>query len=375
MKVKNIHIKYILLAYLGLFAYGLIDNSRGPIYPQLLIDYNLSPFLGSHFFSICSLAGLLVTIASKTWLSFGLEKSLRFFLFSQAIGCFGMGYSKSYTMVLASAFLYGLGVGGVSIACNLMISYGVSDNLRRKAYSGFHAMYGIASLLAPFLLSITLKSGHDWKNYLEIIAVIPLLIMFFSFNVTSLAPKIVRDKNHVKLDFKVVAQICLIFSFYVAGEISISSRLVYYMRFLNFTQENASLYLMFFFICLLGGRLTFSLFNFKMESYHLLLISSISSLVFYCMGLMIHPIFLSLCGLTMSIFFPCAMDRLCDKFKGYTESILPIIVSSIAIFNTLMHWGIGILSNTFSIRYALFSGPVFLLLSTYFLINNKISKK
>ena len=369
MTKKHILWQFILLSYLGLFSFGLIDNSRGPVYPEILQGFNVLPSKGSWIFSLSSLAGLVTTLSGNLWLrSFNTIYSLRIFLLFQAMGAFGIGFSAiygfSFPLLLLASFILGLSSGGIGICTNIMISQSVPKRLRRKTYAGLHAMYGIASLFAPIFLSITSRSDIDWKHHFYLVAFIPLCIFILSFFLN-----IKKDKHCLKvitqkIKFTHVYKICLIFSLYVASEIIVSSRLVYYLEeTYKWDKTSASLYLSIFFFLLLFGRLSFSMISFPGKSYNWLKASLIISLVLFVVGLFIHPIALAVLGLSQSFFFPCAMDWLYEKHGQLADSIMPLIMTIMAITLICMHWAVGLIASFSNIHNAMFLGPVFAVIS------------
>ena len=62
------NIPIIALAYFALFIMGTIDNARGPIYPEILQNFNLTPAWGSWIFTLGSLVSFFVAISVDWWL-------------------------------------------------------------------------------------------------------------------------------------------------------------------------------------------------------------------------------------------------------------------------------------------------------------------
>ena len=73
----------ISTAYMSLFAMGLLDNTRGPSYPNIINTFKITMAEGSWIFTIASIAGLFVNLSAKWWLGYinpirGIEISLVF---------------------------------------------------------------------------------------------------------------------------------------------------------------------------------------------------------------------------------------------------------------------------------------------------------
>ena len=113
----------LIAAYLCLFIFGFIETSRGPIYPDILANWSLPKSSGAIFFAIASLAGLAVNLCGRWWMPYvGSWRSLQGFSLFLAISCWGMGWAaeKSYATFLFFAALFGMTVGGLGIAINLL---------------------------------------------------------------------------------------------------------------------------------------------------------------------------------------------------------------------------------------------------------------
>ena len=366
MKNKKIILwPFIIIAYLGMFSFGLYDNSRGPIYPSILKDFNILPSVGSWIFVFSSLAGLCTTLVGNIWLKrLGTYKSMQVSFVMQIMAALFMGLSCQFGyhfyFLLLSSFAFGISSGILSICANIMISHSVDVSTRRRTFSGLHSMYGLASLLAPVLLNICYSLNIEWNQYFYLMIFIPGLTLILSFFLKT--PTYIHSTgiNYVvpKANFKIIIFPCFLFGIYVASEIIVSSQLVYLLEISHhFTKAVSNYYLSLFFLTLLLGRLTFTVIKLPLRSLHWLLISLISSLILFMLGLMVHPIFLPLLGLTQSFFYPCAMDWLYEKHQSVADSIVPYIMTSISLSLIIMHFMVGQLAVYFGISKAMYLGP------------------
>lgn len=372
---------YILIAYAGLFSLGIIDNGRGPIYPEILKSFNLTNSEGSLIFSLASLACLIANILAKWWLpKFGTLKGLRYFLLIQAIGCYGIGISSmatnGYQVLILSSIVFGLSLGGMGVTNNLMMAQGSTPENRRKAYSGLHSMYGVSSLIAPLLISYCKQIGISWGQVFQILSLIPLTAFIASFLIKRIeqdsysTSNTIEKINNISTSDKVIFS--SIFAFYVAAEISISTRMILFLReSLDFSLDKSSIYLSAFFFLLLLGRMTFAFFNIKISSYKIIFSSLILSIILYLFGIYKFPILLPFCGLTMSVFFPCAMEWMSKIFNKNTDKMTTIVMTSVGVMLITMHWIIGQLASKFGIMNALLVGPLFLTISLSMLFAKK----
>lgn len=355
----------LILSYLGLFSMGFIENTRGPAYPLILAQYGISASLGSWFFSIASIGGMISTLTHKIWLShLGPFYSMRYFILSMTIGCLGLGHfsDSSFSYLLFFSFLFGISCGGFGICMNLLTPNSVPLHLRRRAFAGLHSTYALSSLIAPLVLAYFLKNNYSWNFVFEYFFLLPFILFLWTFIITP--PK--RGPAVLKTSFinkkKILFGLAL--GLYVAAEVLASSRLVLYCTTqLGWTTIYSSSYLSYFFLFLLIGRVSFASFNFKRSNLFLLITSLLTSSVFFMIGLYIHPIGLSITGLTMSFFFPCYMDWISHLFPEEKEDITSSVLMIMGVMIALTHNLAGKLNENFGIQVAMLTAPIFCMLS------------
>jgi len=92
---------YIIVAYLSLAGLGLLDNSRGPFYPDLSASLELNESRAALFFALASFVALcssylckfLVKKVSVLW-------GLRFSTFIMSLGYFLFSKAKNFTELM-----------------------------------------------------------------------------------------------------------------------------------------------------------------------------------------------------------------------------------------------------------------------------------
>ena len=164
----------LALAYATMFAFGFLDNARGPAFPEIIDQLHLTSLQGSQMFALASLSALLVNLFGKKWLTWpGPMNSLRFWLFMQVIGCFGTGLAgtlqPAYPILIISSILLGAGSGGSSICINVLTVHASTPKTKRRALSGLHSMYGIASMMAPILVGFAPNMDFSGAMFLKLL--------------------------------------------------------------------------------------------------------------------------------------------------------------------------------------------------------------
>lgn len=357
---------WIIFAYASLFAFGLLDNIRGPLYPEILKWFSIGTTRGSLLFSIASLSGLIVCIVNKFWLKrFGALHSLRFFILLMAFATVGMGLSgymmRGFPYLVFFSALFGASTGGSGICMNILVAQGSNDKWRRRALSGLHSMYGFASFLAPAFAGLWLQSGGKWCSSLVVLTLIPLLTWLGSFAMVGNEEAKFEIIKDLPLPRSYHLLFGLIFAFCVAAELSLSTQIPLFCEsVLGWKPDESSFYLSLFFLFLLAGRLLFSLFHFPGKSYTWLLLSTSLGSVSYILGLYAHPFFLPLSGLFISIFFPCAVDWISTLFQNKIDKLMASIMTMVGVFVVAMHVVLGRVTDLWGLKTALTMGPIFL---------------
>lgn len=362
----------VVLAFVALFLLGFVDNSRGPVYPQLLETFNITKAEGAFIFSLSSLTALVFAILSPWWLrKFNTFKITRFGLLVQSFSCLLMGMSSSFegigfTFFLCASIVLGASLGINSLTVNILVDQSEVKS-KRKIYGALHASYGLASLLAPICVSLFYKLGISWENFFFLIAIFPLSIFILSFNWVQVKPKIEERSIDLKLfwEFK---ELGLLFAFYVSSEVLISSRLALILsEKFKFSAAEASISLSVFFCLLLIGRASLVFDFFKVDSYKLLWCSVITTIITLFLGYYVHPMFLVLSGLTFSVFYPSAMGLISTNLPGNVSGIVSIANISAGLFLVFIHWFFGLIATlkgidtAFHIVFILLVGVLYIL--------------
>lgn len=369
---------FIILAYTALIALSLIDNGRGAAYPEILEHFKISTDIGSYLFSLVSLSGLIVNITARKWLPLiGLVWATRLTLVFMGIGSYGMAVGAemlSYPVTLSFAILAGLGLGGLAITMNVMVSEGAPLIHRRRFLSGLHGVYGVSSFFAPQILNIIINFGNSWPSYFKYISFVSLAVLIYSFFVEDTHKEHAKKtSSHYPIKKSKRIIIGLYLGLYVASEILVSSRLPLYLtRAYGMELVDANTYLSYFFISLMTGRLLFAFLNFKHDNYKLIITAFVLTLMTFSVGIFIHPLGLSITGLTMSYIFPVSMDWLNEKFHKYNHIMVASVMTTIGITLSTMHWGFGIITDMVGVKTAFMCFYIFKLTSfILFIVSDK----
>jgi fucose permease len=367
-----------------MFALGLSDNIRGPLFPELINFFGVSNSVGSLSFAMASTAGLLGTLCSTLLLrKIHLDKLLAFSIFMMGFGLLVIGLAPSFELFIFGTVIFGFTLGTMPVAQNLLIAENVDRKYQTKALSGLHSIYGFSSLLAPYVAahSAPFFQKHapewnlltDWRSGYFVTAATSFL-MFLALMSTKADPRfdyVKPEKSNTprSVNFKAVALIAGFFASYVGAEILVSTRLALYMRtYFQMNLEQSSQYVTYFFVFLLTGRVLFAVKSLNISLKLQLNASLVLSLLCVVLGLWGHPFFLTLVGLTMAPFYPLAVAYISDITGVYKRKYLTTVMAVQGLFVISMHVGVGYMTDVFGLFYA-FGVAIILLLFSLICLN------
>lgn len=355
---------------------GLADNMRGPAFPDVLREFSLSDQKGSLFFLLASAGGLVVNLASVWWLKrWGPLKAIKIFQASMSIGLIAISLSRSLNLLFIGMIFVGFSFGGTGITQNILVAWGASKEMRRRSYSILHSIYGFASLSAPLVIILFYHFKLTWQNAFFMVGMFSLLVNLWSLFVVEhkndpAYPETSFKKTQTPL--KTTLWFASLNSLYVVSELLIGTRLVLLARReWGLGPQEANQLLSLFYALLLTGRLVMSLMHFKAKTKNLLVISIALSFVIFCVGILTHPLIIALCGLSMSVFYPCAISFTYEEQPKGADSIIAWTLTLNSAAVVLMHWGIGWLSDLTSLKLAVWVGPICLLVCLLLLVTEK----
>jgi MFS transporter, FHS family, glucose/mannose:H+ symporter len=372
----------ILLCYMSLFAFGLTDNTRGPVFPDLLREFSLSDSAGSLFFLVASGAALINNVFAFRLLERkGSYWVLQVYSALKAAGILLMALGPSYPLIIAGAAIFGMGMGGLGIAQNILVAQASPSALRRRILSGLHCMYGVASLLAPLYVTLLYRGGWGWRPVLAWLALGPAVTLVLSLKrrqaMDAAAPGAGEESLSIAQQssatgprpWGVAVYFASMLSLYVIAEICLGTRLVLLVRRdWGYDVEWANYLLSGFFLMMFAGRLLLALVPLKHSNSTILAVSLVLSAATFVLGLVHDPLWFVTTGLAMSVFYPVAIALIADETGSSAGFITSWCITLQALGLMIMHFLLGSMSDLFGLGRALWIGPVCLLMSLVFLM-------
>lgn len=367
----------ILISYASLFVFGISDNIRGPLFPEILKDFNVSDSMGSLMFALSSVSGFVASHFTRHLLRrFDRKSILQGACLGLTIALLGLALAPNFGVFLFLSVIFGMCSGIIGLIPNVLVPLGASAEKKQQLLSGLHAMYGIASLLAPMLVAAIGFFTKNWRITFGVTALAPLVLFIYSFHKSHLPhhqkPKRTAEehKANKKKNFKPQIFLAFMVSFAVAAEVMLSSRLALYMRRVwNYDLEMSSLYVTYFFIALLLGRLLFTGVKFNRSIPFQLSVCLLITAVCVGLGLFAHPLFLVAAGMSVSPFYPLAIAFISSEFPHDLDTAVSYMMATDSMMLAIMHVLVGKLSDEYGIHQAMYSEAFFLSVS-FILVNS-----
>jgi FHS family glucose/mannose:H+ symporter-like MFS transporter len=366
----------IIISYLSLFVFGITDNVRGPLFPEILKDFHVSDSLGSLMFSLSSLSGFLVSFLVIYLVRFyDRRKILQFSSLGFFLVLIGLGLTHHFNFFLILNILFGIFSGIIGLIPNVLVPLGSTNEKKQQLMSGLHAMYCISSLIAPLIVAFVNFKTNNWRNSFLFVSLAPFCLFFYSFHKSHLPhhqkSALTKEDRRANSKKNLRPQLFLAFmlSFCVICEVMLSSRLALFMeRIHNASIESASFYVSYFFMALLAGRLLFAFIKLPIKLKNQLNLCGGLTILNIFLGLKFHPLFLVLAGFTVAPFYPLTMSLVSNEFPHDLDNAIAFILAVDSMMLSLMHVYIGKMTDHFNIQLAMFSGLFFLMISLF--LNN-----
>lgn len=359
---------YVLAAFGCLFVVGLLDNSRGPLFPDVLAGLRLTDAQGAWLFAAASAAGGVGSVLGRHLLALVRPlRGLQAGLLAATAGIYLLGTSESLEALVAGSALFGLSFGLLSLVQGTLVQRGAPPAAQRRVFSGLHSMYGAASFLSPLVVIAASHGGLDWRATFRLLALAPLALLVVSFALrdpeASLTTGAARTAEPIAKAGERWREVLVGLSagLYVTAELAISTRLVLHLQRQDWTPDHAKAALMTFFACLLTGRVLMGVLTTSLTHRQVLALSAGLSLAATTLGLLVHPGFLCVAGLTMAPYFPTASALVADEFPGAFERAMSTLLLLVCACVMSGHWVIGRLSDLHSLHAALAVTPLCLL--------------
>ncbi|MFO0943360.1 MAG: MFS transporter [Pirellulales bacterium] len=369
---------YTVGGFLAFFAFGVIDNLKGPLLPEMLRGDGLSDSQAGAVVLAAYIGFVVATVASGFLADILTNRTVVWISgICLTFGTLGIRWNSDYSSILAWMAIIGYGLGSIELGANgLMIE--LHTHARGRYLNLLSVFHGCGSLIVPLVAAWLIQRGHSWQSIYAaaLVLAVPLLVIFWPVRrVVSSEPSstearpsrlsarqlLYRGFNRVMLNYYVTI------AAYVATELSVGAWLMEFLqRERQMSVSISSLYLSAFFVLLMLGRLIGAVIVEKLDYLVAVAVSLIGSMLCLAIGLWSGDgmvFFLSISGFCMSIAFPTLTAAVTRLHPQGTGSILGILFAAGGIGGAVGPWIVGLVSTAYGLQIGLSATLLFATLS------------
>lgn len=265
---------HLLLAiiYLAAISLGLPDSLLGSVWPTIQQELE-APLYGASLIYMIVTCGTITSSLMSERLThrFGAGNVTAVSIGITCFAIFGNSISTEFWHLCLFAIPYGLGAGSIDAALN---NY-VATHYPSRYMSWFHGLWGIGTIIGPYIFGYTLAAGMAWNagyRYAAIIqsAIAVIVIISLPLWKKQIQPEAVSEQASKPLTLK--ETICLpgakesFVTFFCYGAIEQTAALwasSYMVQYCNIDTVTAARYASMFYIGITAGRLASGFFTLR----------------------------------------------------------------------------------------------------------------
>jgi len=343
------------LCFFAFFIFGVTDNLKGPTLPPMLAELNINYGTGGNIFFAEYLGFLIATLITGLLADrFGLKIVMLLAALFLAFGVGGYSTLKTASLLSASLFVIGLGLGAFELGPNAIIVslYREQKGLYLNLMS---VMHGLGSTIAPLFASWLFSLGIIWRTvYRWDLLLIGILL------IASLLLRFPKSDEKSSLDFRAIPKVAfkghlpffyIAMAFYVGAEIGLASWLVIYLQGTRtMSVSGSNQFLALFFGTLMLGRLIGGFIVHRFGYLRSILLASLLAVISLALGIFSNqPVFIPLTGLFFSIIFPTLTAALSDEPHENLNTTLGVLFTFSGAGGMLGPWLIAWGSDVFGL--------------------------
>lgn len=160
----------IVTAYLIFIVLGFPDGMLGIAWPSMMATFGLqNAQMGTLL--LASTLGFLVTSFNVGRLIgwFGISNLLIATNILRAVGLLGIGLAPEWSLLVVSAFFFGLGSGAIDGGLNTYFAMNLPSP---RLMNWLHASFGLGATIGPIMMTALLSTGGVWRWGYVIVALV-----------------------------------------------------------------------------------------------------------------------------------------------------------------------------------------------------------
>ena len=169
----------VITAYLIFLILGFPDGMLGVAWPSMMREFGVqNAQMGTML--LAATIGFLITSFNTGRLIrwFGISNLLVISSIVRAGGLLGIALAPQWLLLVAAAFLFGVGSGAIDGGMNTFFAMRIRS---ARLMSWLHASFGLGATIAPIMLTALFSLGIAWRWGYVIVAVLQLLMGLLVF--------------------------------------------------------------------------------------------------------------------------------------------------------------------------------------------------
>lgn len=352
-------------AFFSFFAFGFVDNLKGPLLPEILRTEGMNYAQGGTFFLAAYIGFIIATLSSGVLAD--MLSNRHVMLLSAVcliVGAGGLNVGSSLLWLNLSMAIIGLGLGGIEVGANgLMVEL---HSLARARYLNLlGTFHGVGALTVPLVVAWLIAVPLQWSQIFLCTAIlaVPLMIIFApALKTVAVEPVEPGTRwswsDMFRLGFTWrMGWFYLLITSYVAAELGLAAWMVEYLQEVqHIGVTHSSLYLSAFFGLIMLGRFFGSWWVERVG--YLRMIACALCGTFACLaGGIFGPDewtwLLPFSGLFMSIVFPTIAAAVAAVHPTNVGSIFGLLFTFGGVGGALGPWVIGLASQAYGLSWGL----------------------
>ena len=318
----------LAIIYLAAISLGLPDSLLGSVWPTIQQKLG-APLSGASLIYMIVTCGTITSSLMSERLThrFGAGKVTAVSIAITAFAIFGNSVSSEFWHLCLFAIPYGLGAGSIDAALNNYMATHYSS----RYMSWFHALWGVGTIIGPYIFSCTLSTGLRWNygyRYAAIIQAAIAVTVFLSLplwkkqNQTDVSSEQSSKPLALKETVRLRGAKAIFIAFFCYGAIEQTATLwasSYMVLHCGTDTVTAARYASMFYIGITAGRLISGFFTIRfsdkqMIRFGIILVGCGVFALFLPLGVGVTLAGLILLGLGCAPIFPCLIHSTPDIF-------------------------------------------------------------
>ena len=168
----------LAIIYLSFISLGLPDSLLGAGWPAMHTELNVPVSYAGIISMIIAFCTIISSLNSdRMTKKFGAGLVTAVSVGMTAAAMLGFSFSRSFWILCVLALPYGLGAGSVDAALNNYVAL----HFPSKHMSWLHCMWGVGTIISPYIMGYALNGGIGWQSGYRIVSVMQIILTVILF--------------------------------------------------------------------------------------------------------------------------------------------------------------------------------------------------